>query len=111
MIGGQDERCRVQEASTEAQAQSAEHGGCIAPASQADHSLRERGVACALQHRAGAEEWLSQAEGRVRGGTMAEQVTYEIQRVKNTVINLDGWRIVSSKGDVLLPFPTRRAAE
>jgi hypothetical protein len=42
---------------------------------------------------------------------MAEQVTYEIQPVKNTVINLDGWRIVSSKGDVLLPFPTRRAAE
>ena len=42
---------------------------------------------------------------------MAEQVTYEIQPVKNTVINLDGWRIVRSDGSVLLPFPTRRAAE
>ena len=42
---------------------------------------------------------------------MNQQITYEIQPVKNTVINLDGWRIVRSDGSVLLPFPTRRAAE
>lgn len=42
---------------------------------------------------------------------MSELITYEIQPVKNSVINLDGWRIVRSDGSVLLPFTTKRQAE
>ncbi len=38
-------------------------------------------------------------------------VTFKVEPISNSILNIKGWRIVGSDGRILLPFTTRREAE